>query len=443
MLDCKSENANDKESCVTTVGGTNNEFTVENAERLREMYEATLLAHITLVGQIEEYESGAVVESSVEAYRRGILANEEYESSLDRWQLVRDVTFERFRNGTMDVYIPVDNDVDPTEYTTICVLDTTNDARTVVVRHPSFTREYRKTACILGTVFQDQAYFLVRRDRLGHPDLLARPLTVFLACGYDRTSPPLDQTEARYQFEPLFRNPEIYPVPLYSNQDVARFSVPPLSDPFDSNREGVSGRFGKVRCSIVGAVYGVNPPLQPGGGLPDFGDANTPLVDRDMLTATVTVSEHQSGQTLHGRMNNMLHLTSDERIAKMEASVYYTYFLGWYTGFIRMPYFSLQDMLSALPYTVPGKDEETAALSANESVLRAVSNNERLRRYRSLALLFADEGEDRFATEHFGFLTPDEAMAMYRNNYNDRFDAYFGRSLGVFLQSLLPEYRRQ
>ena len=56
MLDCKSENANDKESCVTTVGGTNNEFTVENAERLRKIYEATLAVYIRFVGSVDEYE---------------------------------------------------------------------------------------------------------------------------------------------------------------------------------------------------------------------------------------------------------------------------------------------------------------------------------------------------------------------------------------------------
>ena len=56
VLDCKSENTNDKESCVTTVGGTNNEFTVENAERLRKIYEATLAVYIRFVGGVDEYE---------------------------------------------------------------------------------------------------------------------------------------------------------------------------------------------------------------------------------------------------------------------------------------------------------------------------------------------------------------------------------------------------
>ncbi|MDE0398952.1 MAG: hypothetical protein OXL96_14240 [Candidatus Poribacteria bacterium] len=431
---------------------------LRNAERLREIYEATLLAHITLVGQSREYVSGSVVDSEIETYRRDILHDQEYEGPSDRWRLVRDVTFERFRNGTMEVYIPFDNDVEPAEYIAICPLARDEGARTVVVRHPSFTREYRKTTCMLGTAFQDQAYFLVRRDNSGYPDLLERPLTVFLACGYDQRPPhvkdrpcpgagsarectftettetegapgtysceadlydaiaqakfslddPVDRvpsctvafsdpesftydTEARYRFEPIFENPQIYPVPLYSNQDVVRFSVPRLSEPFDASpgeEDELHGRFEQVRCSIMGAVYGIHP-IPPGDSygritLPTY---DSTIIDNNMLTATVTVSKHPEGRTLHTHMNDMLQITSDERVEKMKAAMYYTYFLGWYTGFIRMPYFSLQDMLSALPYTVVGDDEKTAALSTNQSVLRAVSNNERLRRYRLLSSL--------------------------------------------------------
>lgn len=49
----------------------------------------------------------------------------------------------------------------------------------------------------------------------------------------------------------------------------------------------------------------------------------------------------------------------------------------------------------------------------------------------------------RFTTEHFGFLTPDEAKERYKSEYSARFDAYFGRALGVFLQELPPRYRQQ
>ena len=76
-------------------------------------------------------------------------------------------------------------------------------------------------------------------------------------------------------------------------------------------------------------------------------------------------------------------------------------------------------------------------------MLQAVNNREKLRRYQLLASLFVDESSDDFTIEHFGFLTPDEAKEKYRDNHGIRFDAYFGRALGVFLQSLPPEYRRQ
>jgi len=76
-------------------------------------------------------------------------------------------------------------------------------------------------------------------------------------------------------------------------------------------------------------------------------------------------------------------------------------------------------------------------------VLQSVNNRERLRRYQTLASLFVDESDDRFTVEHFGFLTPTEAKDKYRNNYNDRFDGYFSRALGVFLQALPPQFRQQ
>ncbi|MYK18088.1 hypothetical protein F4055_07970 [Candidatus Poribacteria bacterium] len=106
----------------------------------------------------------------------------------------------------MDVYVPVDNDVPSSKYASICTVDITTAARTVIVNHPSHNREYRKTTCILGTVFQDQAYFLVRRDRSGYPDLLNEPLTVHLVCGYDK-NPPEANKDKQYQFETFFESP--------------------------------------------------------------------------------------------------------------------------------------------------------------------------------------------------------------------------------------------
>ncbi len=259
-------------------------------------------------------------------------------------------------------------------------------------------------------------------------------------CGYDKKDK--DDRDDRHQFEVFKQSPEKHQVPMYANQDVVRFTVPRLSGPFDSGTVDEDS-YGKVRCSIRGVVEGINAPLPEGDtALSKLSDT---LIDEDMLTATVTVSEHMSGGpegTLHGYMNTLLlGADADERIKRMGAALYYTYFIGWYTGFIRMPYFSMQDLLSALPYTVP--DPEGKGRSDNAAVLQALNNNENLRRYQLLASLFVDESDGRFTTEHFGFLTPGEAKERYENEYKNRFDAYFGRALGTFLQELPPQYRQQ
>ena len=399
---------------------------LQAVEAMREMYEATILTHIALVGQVDEYESGRTIDSAIHTYRQGILAESDHASPFDRWKLVQDATLKRFRDGTMPVYIPIDNKNRGSQYGNICKVTGTalsdgNYRDDIIAHHPSFTRRYRKTECILGTVFQDQAYFIVRRKNSGYPGLLERPLTVRLACGYDAV--PASSDELRYSIEKPVKSDT---VTLHPNQDVVLYTAPILSDLFDSGAFQ-EGRFGKVRCSIAGAAYGRS--------LPTEQDSEN-LIDEDMLTATVTVSEHEKGRTLHTRMAAVLkNPDADERISRMAAALYYTYLLGWSTGFIKMPYFSTQDLLSALPYTVPGNE--------GKSVLQAINNQENLRRYRLLASLFVDESDDRFDTEHFGFLTPDEARDKFENYYGDRFDAYFGRALGSFLQKLSPQYRQR
>lgn len=256
-------------------------------------------------------------------------------------------------------------------------------------------------------------------------------------CGYDK-NPPETGKDEQYQFETFFESPRKHRVTLFAGQDIVRFAVPRLSGPFDSSKLKDEQQYRNIRCSIMGAVEGLNPVPPQGSALPEY---EKTLIDKDKLTATVTVSEHQKGNTLHDRMSNLLSVNADERIKKMEAALYYTYFLGWHTGFIRMPYFSIQDMLSALPYTVPDPDGKGRSNSA--SVLQALNNNANLRRYRLLASLFIDESNDRFAAEHFGFLTPDEARWRYRDSHKSRSDAYFGRALGVFLQKMPPQYRQQ
>ncbi len=125
----------------------------------------------------------------------------------------------------------------------------------------------------------------------------------------------------------------------------------------------------------------------------------------------------------------------ESRVDRVAGALFYTYMWGWYTGFVQMPFFSIQDLLSALPYPVPGDEAR--------SVLRSIDNQENLRRYRLLASFFVDESDQRFDTEHFGFLTPEEALLKYRDTYSDRFNGYFGNTLGAFLQKVPSRYRQQ
>lgn len=127
----------------------------------------------------------------------------------------------------------------------------------------------------------------------------------------------------------------------------------------------------------------------------------------------------------------------DDRIRGISLALFYTYFWGWYAGFIEMPRFSIQGLLSSQPFIVVGVS------GANNLVDVAANNQVLLRRYRLLSSLFADESDSRFETEHFGFFTPKEAQEAHEENYAGRFKAYFGRVLGEFLGEMPVQYRQQ
>lgn len=99
-----------------------------------------------------------------------------------------------------------------------------------------------------------------------------------------------------------------------------------------------------------------------------------------------------------------------------------------------MPYFSIQELLSSsTPFVVPG----------DQDVRNVGPDQELLYQYRLLTSLFVDESEEEFSTDHFGFLTPDEAREKYVNNYKDRFEARAGRVLGEFLQKVPPAHQQR
>ena len=154
-----------------------------DVQKLRRIYEATLAAHIHLVGSVDEYAGTPLLDSVVHSYRKDVLDGAEHANRFERWEAVRDATYEKFRNGTMEVYIPVDDgEFTADEYANVLLGDCRDKTLgTLKTQEGVYIRSYEKTKCTLGTVFQDQAYFSVRRENAD----LSEPLTVYLACGYD------------------------------------------------------------------------------------------------------------------------------------------------------------------------------------------------------------------------------------------------------------------
>ena len=255
-----------------------------------------------------------------------------------------------------------------------------------------------------------------------------------------------DQSADRYQFASFFQNPKIYPVVLYPNQDTVLFEVPKLSGAFDSSAFAVASRFRRkgVRCSIIGAAYELDPGSsgpKPDGTYesPEYEDT---IVDEEMLTPIVEISDHQRpGKSFHSVMRSVWEgqrspsYRGRDGADEIASALYYTYRWGWQTGFIEMPHYSIQELLSTPPPNPTG--------SARVFSDVANKNQNDLQRYQLLASLFVSEGDPLFESENFGLLTPGEAEKKYRNNYTDRFDSYFGLTLGGFLKEVAPEYRQQ
>ena len=489
---------------------------------MREMYDATILAHIHLVGLVDEYADYSQVESSIQKYRapilREALGEDEYSgSALDRWKLVRDATFKKFRDGTMSVYVPLDDGKAAQKYENVCTSRKIKD-ETVTVNYPSFSREYRKTHCVLGTVFEDQPLFKISRT---DPGRIADPLVVELACGYSfdvavdtallgKTAPSRNELGTRGFATNIGAAP--YCVGLDSYTEDILFKVPALpalSLPYnpDDPKESEARRR-EVRCSISRAFYGVIPSDSSATEcVPTTGDEFEPIVDGNELTATVKVSAHKGGgNAFHSKWTNVLE-TGDssepsdddselipsivaDRIEHMSGALFFTYAWGWHTGFIQMPYLSIQELLSSTAYypSVEGMDldqevlvdfdkttfvsvsttldvsEETVETNAfgsdytkgfsetsggaTRTVSRGAASDvyrkkQLLQQYRLLALLFSEEDDGAFRVEHFGLLTPEEARGKYHDTYDDRFDAYYGRALGNFLTKVPAPYRQR
>ncbi len=413
-------------------------------KQLRKIYEATLAVHIRLVGTLDEYRGAPLLSSPIHTYRREIL--DAYRADPDSddldsgggWAVVQQETLKKFRDGTMQVYIPLDDDeFGEQEYLTLLSSVGCVKADAITFQDGAFIRSYQEMSCVLGTVFQDQAYFVLRREN----DDLNKRRVVYLACGYDDDSDddsvaPGQQSDAdkRFRFKKgVEGNPRpLPPVTLEKGEDSVIFPVPkPIWSPFDlgdrtpynkddtpPNYTPLTGQ--RIRCSI---------------------DLKRTQVSADVavdtLTQVVTVSEHLSNDgspvTFHSLVRNTLGgiVTSrlEDRKDMVAEALFYTYVWGWYTGFIEMPYYSIQGLLSNPPVILT---DSKVAVTANIQ-----GNQEALRRYRFLSSLFANESDSRFSSKNFGFLTPAEARAEYEHSFDDRFNGYFGRALGEFFE-LLP-----
>ena len=424
---------------TTSRGAVNTHRDFDTIKRLRKIYEATLAVHIRLVGSVDEYAGAPLLDSHVHRYRNVILNSEEHSDKFERWRAVQSATLKKFRDGTMDVYIPVDDEFSEEDYKNVLVTYDSVGVRVlksscislplksdrVVFKSGAFVRTYQRMDCSLGTVFQDQAFFAVRRDNAD----LSEPLTVYLACGYDDPTQSEKDTPDQYKrFFTVAGNPKPYVVTLEKEQDLVIFPVPkPFYSPFDSgdtsSGSDASHAGTRIRCSI---------------------DDKTSGIEGGTLTQTVTVSE-QSPQynTFHTRVNAVLRRfdasparsdiqVAQSRVDEIAGALFYTYIWGWYTGFIEMPYYSIQGLLSSPPVSLTGDWFEVAQ--------DIQENQDALRRYRLLNSLFADESDPAFESKNFGFLTPQEAFDTYVYSYDKRFDGYFGRALGEFLELVPRRY---
>ena len=81
-------------------------------QALRDVYEATLAAHIELVGTPDEYSGYEKVDSKAYNYRKDILdksvqRGKSWSTAFEAWKIVRDETLKNFRDGNLTIYVPV------------------------------------------------------------------------------------------------------------------------------------------------------------------------------------------------------------------------------------------------------------------------------------------------------------------------------------------------
>ena len=391
---------------------------------LRDIYESTLLAHIELVGSEEEYTGFVSVENYIRDYRDTVLkeSEREYSSAREAWEIVRDETLKKIRDGTASVYLHSDgSDVYP------LTKKPAADHEEFIALHnaplnicsssgESFGKgKYLGTTCELGVIHENDAYFVVRRKQ----GVYSERLKVDVLCG--NVGGGIGGAGS------LKRSGNVrkYEVDLLSGQNEVSFAVP-ARPPFESSGASPDGF---VRCEIDKVfVSGAND------------DVSGEYVSPERASAYVQVSQKNDHRYTLNTFANLVQAVMStydvptskssrlvgERRCRIGDGILYTYLWGHYAGFINMPITSIQNLVS-VPAFAGDQDRQ---------------NQVDLQRYQFLNLLFSYPGSDTFNTESFGLIPPKDARDEYERNYGDRFNNHLGTSLGNFLRKIPVNYQQ-
>ena len=262
--------------------------------------------------------------------------------------------------------------------------------------------QYRETDCPLGFIFSQKPVFEVKRHS---PAGTEGGLDVFLSCGYAEQSENKDwcQREEGGELPVADIKNQKYRVELLSGQDSTYFS--PWST---ESSESTPNKETLFRCRIDC--------IEPKTSIGEKGFAEQVVLSKPNISGDSFLSEvedfYDSGDIPH---------SLDDRIVQIENSIFFTYLIGHHAGFIKMPMNSMVELQSSSP---------PADVPINEYMEKQRSL---LLQHETLGSLFANS-DSMLQTTNFGMRTPNEARVLYREMYEDRFERYFGETLGRFLK---------
>ena len=319
--------------------------------------------------------------------------------------------------------------------------------------------KYKTSGCKLGNIAQEDADFIVSRSG----GEVKNHLIVYVTCRFGSVvkgndgKPVLDENEKRV-LDPTEEYDERVTVHLLPYQDNVSFSVDGKSF-FDSFALSKTRYGDSVECEIDRVCDKDTPDIDGDKKICDetqeeIENADPSLffssyiLDQDLKTDIVTISRINPIfntlasvlETVMGKYDIPLYYDAPDRGKIMGASVYLTYLWGHYTGLIKMPYYSINSLLSSPLLNISASFLDPDASRARNEVIQD-QNNKDLERYEILSHIFATESDPRFREQNFGFMTPEEARGEYINAYEGRLKYYIGSSLGSFIFKVPSGYR--